>query len=56
VHSYYASLGKETVATTDYIIPYSAVIHKDNFYGVQFHTEKSAEVGEKILLNFLNIN
>lgn len=56
VHSYYATLGKETVATTDYIIPYSAVIQKDNFYGVQFHTEKSAEVGEKILLNFLNIN
>lgn len=56
VHSYYATLGRETVATTDYIIPYSAVIQKDNFYGVQFHTEKSAEVGEKILLNFLNIN
>lgn len=56
VHSYYATLGKETVAATDYIIPYSAVIQKDNFYGVQFHTEKSAEVGEKILLNFLNIN
>lgn len=56
VHSYYATLGKETVATTEYIVPFSAVIQKDNFYGVQFHTEKSAEVGEKILLNFLNIN
>ncbi|MDB5223620.1 MAG: Imidazole glycerol phosphate synthase subunit hisH [Chitinophagaceae bacterium] len=55
VHSYYAEIGKETIATTDYIFPYSAVIQKDNFYGVQFHTEKSAEVGDKILLNFLNL-
>jgi glutamine amidotransferase len=56
VHSYYAEAGDETVATTDYILPYSAVIQKDNFYGVQFHTEKSAEVGDKILLNFLKMN
>ena len=55
VHSYYAEVGKETIATTDYIFPYSAVIQKNNFYGVQFHTEKSAEVGDKILLNFLNL-
>ncbi|MDB5198781.1 MAG: imidazole glycerol phosphate synthase, glutamine amidotransferase subunit [Chitinophagaceae bacterium] len=55
VHSYYAEIGKETIATTDYIFPYSAVIQKNNFYGVQFHTEKSAEVGDKILLNFLNL-
>lgn len=55
VHSYYAEYGKETIATTDYIFPYSAVIRKDNFYGVQFHTEKSAEVGDRILLNFLNL-
>ena len=55
VHSYYAEHGKETIATTDYIFPYSAVIQKNNFYGVQFHTEKSAEVGDKILLNFLNL-
>ncbi len=48
-------LGKETIATTNYILPYSAVIKKDNFYGVQFHTEKSATVGDKILLNFLKI-
>jgi glutamine amidotransferase len=53
VHSYYAEHGNETVATTDYILPYSAVIQKNNFYGVQFHTEKSAEVGDKILMNFL---
>ena len=55
VHSFYAECGKETIATTDYIMPYSAVVQKDNFYGVQFHTEKSAEVGDKILLNFLNL-
>ncbi len=55
VHSYYAEAGKETIATTDYIFPYSAVIRKNNFYGVQFHTEKSAEVGDKILFNFLNL-
>lgn len=55
VHSYYAELGKETIATTDYILPYSAVIKKDNFFGVQFHTEKSAAIGDKILLNFLKL-
>ena len=55
VHSYYAGLGKETIAITDYIFPYSAVIQKNNFYGVQFHTEKSAEVGDRILLNFMNL-
>ena len=55
VHSYYAEQGDETIATTDYILPYSAAIQKDNFYGVQFHTEKSAEVGDQILLNFLNL-
>ncbi|HEV8082217.1 MAG TPA: imidazole glycerol phosphate synthase subunit HisH [Chitinophagaceae bacterium] len=55
VHSYYAEAGKETIATTDYILPYSAAVKKDNFYGVQFHTEKSAEVGDRILLNFLNL-
>jgi imidazole glycerol-phosphate synthase subunit HisH len=53
VHSYYAEHGNETVATTDYTLPYSAVIRKNNFYGVQFHVEKSAEVGERILMNFL---
>jgi glutamine amidotransferase len=55
VHSYYAELSKETIAITDYILPFSAAKHKDNFYGVQFHTEKSADVGEKILSNFLDI-
>jgi glutamine amidotransferase len=56
VHSYYAELSKETIATTDYIHPFSAAMHKNNFYGVQFHTEKSAEVGETILSNFLKLN
>lgn len=55
VHSYYATLSAETIATTDYINPFSAAMQKDNFFAVQFHTEKSAETGEKILSNFLNI-
>jgi len=52
VHSYYASIGKHTIATTDYVLPYSSALQKDNFFGVQFHPEKSAEVGEQILRNF----
>jgi len=55
VHSYYAELSPETIATTDYINPFSAAIHRNNFYGVQFHTEKSGVTGEQILSNFLNI-
>ncbi len=55
VHSYYAALGEHTIATTDYIRPYSAALHRDNFYGVQFHPEKSAAVGEQILKNFLSL-
>ena len=56
VHSYHASLGKHTIATTNYVQPYSSALQKDNFYGVQFHPEKSAEVGECILRNFAAIN
>ena len=56
VHSYYAELCTETVASTDYLLPYSAIIQKNNFYGVQFHTEKSADAGDKILSNFLELN
>lgn len=53
VHSYCAALGEHTIGITDYIAPYSAALHKDNFYGVQFHPEKSADAGERILLNFI---
>jgi imidazole glycerol-phosphate synthase subunit HisH len=53
VHGYYAAKGKHTIATTDYILPYSSALHKGNFFGVQFHPEKSALVGERILRNFL---
>ncbi|MBS1653609.1 MAG: imidazole glycerol phosphate synthase subunit HisH, partial [Bacteroidetes bacterium] len=52
VHGYYAALGEHTIATTNYIQPYSSALHKNNFYGVQFHPEKSAETGEQILQNF----
>ena len=55
VHSYYAELSSETIATTDYIIPFSAAMHIDNFYGVQFHSEKSAAAGIQIISNFLNL-
>lgn len=53
VHSYYVPLCKETIATADYIQPYSAAMHKDNFYACQFHPEKSGRVGEQIIKNFL---
>ncbi|WP_273275948.1 imidazole glycerol phosphate synthase subunit HisH [Maribacter polysiphoniae] len=55
VHSYYAPLCKETIATAEYGVPYSAALAKDNFYGVQFHPEKSSTVGEQILKNFLQL-
>lgn len=55
VHGYYAALGAHTIATASYIQPYSAGLHRDNFYGVQFHPEKSAAVGEQILKNFISI-
>jgi glutamine amidotransferase len=55
VHGYYAALGAHTIATTDYVQPYSSGLHRDNFYGVQFHPEKSAQTGAQILKNFLNL-
>jgi len=55
VHGYYASIGEHTVATTNYVDAYSSALQKDNFYGVQFHPEKSALVGELIIKNFLSI-
>lgn len=53
VHSYYVPLCPWTVAEADYILPYSAALHKDNFWSTQFHPEKSGAVGEQILRNFL---
>ena len=53
VHSYYAELSQNTIAQCDYLLPFSAALQKDNFYAVQFHTEKSGAVGEQILKNFL---
>ena len=55
VHSYYVPLCEDTIATADYTLPYSASLHKDNFYTCQFHPEKSGKVGEQILKNFLEI-
>lgn len=54
VHSYYAELSDYTIAACTYGIEYAAAVQKDNFYGVQFHPEKSASVGERILKNFLD--
>jgi imidazole glycerol-phosphate synthase subunit HisH len=56
VHSYYATISENTIATCNYILPFSAAMQKDNFYSTQFHPEKSADVGEKVLRNFLEIN
>ncbi|MFY7669951.1 imidazole glycerol phosphate synthase subunit HisH [Tenacibaculum sp. MEBiC06402] len=55
VHSYYAEDCKYAIATTDYGINYATALHKDNFYGTQFHPEKSGVEGEKILKNFLEL-
>jgi glutamine amidotransferase len=55
VHSYYVPVCDWTIATADYIQPYSASMHKDNFYTCQFHPEKSGTVGERILKNFMDI-
>jgi len=55
VHGYYAALGSHTIGTTNYVQPYSCALRKGNFYGVQFHPEKSAKVGEQIIQNFLSL-
>ncbi|OFX69690.1 MAG: imidazole glycerol phosphate synthase, glutamine amidotransferase subunit [Bacteroidetes bacterium GWE2_29_8] len=55
VHSYYAEKTESTIAECDYINIFSASINKDNYYGVQFHPEKSSYSGAKILANFINI-
>lgn len=55
VHSFYAEKSEHTIATCDYINPFSAALHRDNFYATQFHPEKSGMVGAQILDNFLKI-
>ena len=55
VHSFYASVGNHTAALGNYINPFSAALHRDNFYATQFHPEKSGTVGARILENFLKI-
>jgi glutamine amidotransferase len=55
IHSFYAKKCKETIASTNYEVEYSSALQKNNFYGVQFHPEKSGVFGEQILKNFLNL-
>ena len=55
LHSYYAGICEQTIATCNYILPFSAAMRKDNFYATQFHPEKSGSVGERILQNFLDL-
>ena len=55
VHSYYCPLCEDTIAEAQHILPYSAALHRDNFYATQFHPEKSGDVGELILRNFLSL-
>jgi len=56
VHSFYAEKCEEMIAETIYDVPYASALKKNNFFGVQFHPEKSSQAGEQILENFLNIN
>lgn len=55
VHSYYVPVNPLTAAVTEYTVPFSAAMHRDNFYAVQFHPEKSAEAGVLVLKSFLNL-
>ena len=55
VHSYYCEIGENTTSECDYILPFSATLQRNNFYGTQFHPEKSGDVGAKILENFLKL-
>ena len=55
VHSFYVPVCQETIATANYILPYSASMHRDNFYTCQFHPEKSGRVGEQIIKNFIDL-
>lgn len=55
VHSFYVPINNETIATTEYGIKYASALQEKNFYGVQFHPEKSSKAGEQILKNFLDL-
>ncbi len=55
VHSFYVPLCTDTIATTEYVQPYSSALHRNNFYATQFHPEKSGAVGERIIRNFLDL-
>ena len=55
VHSFYAEIGKDTSAVTDYGLQFSSALEKDNFYATQFHPEKSGKIGEQILNKFINL-
>jgi len=55
VHNYYTEINQYTTSICDYILPFTATMEKNNFYAAQFHPEKSADVGDKILINFLNL-
>lgn len=55
VHSYYVPVNNNTIATSNYIMPFSAALNKDNFFATQFHPEKSGDTGEIILKNFLEL-
>lgn len=55
VHSYYVEVVNDTVATCDYILPYTASVQRDNYYSCQFHPEKSADIGSRILQNFVEL-
>lgn len=56
VHSYYVAAGPDTIALANYILPFSAALHRDNFYATQFHPEKSGSTGAQILTNFLALS
>lgn len=55
VHSYFAEIGTHTVGETNYLVPFASAMQRGNFYGVQFHPEKSADVGQQLLKNFLSL-